>query len=181
MFSTQPPTWQSQLKPPIIKQSFFYDIYGRWSISENIGYLRDFLLRFELIDLSIKAPERKKRIDSWVVSIIEKVIAYAASIHSLPAGWSKTGNIRLKKEHQYFLDPFRDDEEFQLVRASFDWQTVICNDFAVWLNGRLKGKDKKFTPQREHARMWKKLMRRELGEFTQSVNANMQDNIKEEA
>jgi len=180
LFNSQPPTWKSQLKPPIAKKSFFYGMYGSQSINENIDYLRDFLLRFERIGLSIRAPSKKEWVDSWVVNIIKDVIAYAATIRSLPSGWTKTENVKLKKEHQYFLDPYRDDEFFQSERRSSDWQSVICNDFTVWLNGRLKGKEKKFTPQQEHTRMWKKIMGKELRDFVQIADAHIHDNLKEE-
>lgn len=181
LFNSQPPTWESQLKPPIAKRSFFYGIYDRQIIKENIDYLRYFLLRFERIGLSIRAPNKKKWIDFWVINIIEEVMAYATTIRSLPSGWTKAENIKLKKEHQYFLDPNRDDESFQAGRRSSDWQTVICNDFAIWLNGRLKGKKKKFTPQAEHTRMWKKIMGKEFRDFVQIADAHIHNNIKEEA
>lgn len=100
---------------------------------------------------------------------------YAASIQNLPAGWSRAENIRLKREHQYFLDPYRDDEKFQMLREATDWQSVICGDFANWLNGRLKGKDKQFTPQPEHTRMWKELMKKELKVHAQAINWDIKE------
>ena len=97
---------------------------------------------FERIGLSIKDPKKKRKIDGWTNQIIEEVMIYATAIQNLPAGWSKTENIRLKLPHQYFLDPYRDDEPFQKARQNADWQNTICADFAKWLNGRLMGKDK---------------------------------------
>lgn len=180
LFSSNPPSWETQLKPPVATKSFFYGMYGRQIINENIDYLRDFLLRFERIGLSIRAPSKKEWIDSWAINIIEDVIAYAATIRNLPPGWTKTENVKLKKEHQYFLDPYRDNEIFQAERRSPGWQSVICSDFAVWLNGRLKGKEKKFTPQAEHTRMWKNLMEKELREFTQIADAHIHNTVREE-
>ncbi|MEY3786634.1 MAG: hypothetical protein RLZ75_841, partial [Pseudomonadota bacterium] len=43
LFSTQPPTWQSQLKPPLYKKSLF-DTFSHPSINVDIDYLRDYLL-----------------------------------------------------------------------------------------------------------------------------------------
>jgi CRISPR-associated protein Csy1 len=172
LFSTQPPIWQRQLTPPIKNYSFFYAGFSYQRIKVNLEYLKDFLLRFEQIDLSIKNPKKKKWIDDWVSNIIEEILFYAASIQNLSSGWSNTENIKLKLEHQYFLDPYRDDVVFQNGRQSTDWQSVICSDFANWFNGRLKGKDKKFTPQREHTRMWKSIMEKELRDHTQMIEAD---------
>ncbi len=175
LFSTQPPSWQSQAKPPITQFSLFHNIHGRQTIRDNVAYLRDFLLRFERIALSVHTPDRKKWIFKWVLNIVEEVFVYVASIHQLPAGWSNTETIKLKKAHQYFLDPFRDDDEFQSIRASSEWQSVICNDFATWLNNRLRGKEKKFTPAREYTRIWKKIMEKELRDFTKTINMQVQN------
>ncbi len=174
LFSSQPPTWQTQLKPPINKRIMFNRFFtGR--TEEEIAYLRNFLLRFERIDLSIKDPKKKKWIEGWVSQIIDEVMIYAASIQNLPAGWTRSENIRLKLAHQYFLDPYRDDEQFQQSRQTSDWQTVICADFAGWLNGKLKGRDKQFTPQSEHTRMWKKLMEKELREHAQAIDWDIKE------
>lgn len=180
LFSAQPPIWQSQLKPPISKSSFFYAGFSHQDIKENVGYLRDFLIRFEKIGLSIRDPKKKKWIDGWVSNIIDEVLLYAASIQNLPAGWSITENIKLKREHQYFLDPYRDDEPFQKARQSVDWHAVICRDFANWLNGKLKGKDNRFTPQREHTGIWKDIMKEELREHTQLIDADIKFQNREQ-
>ena len=173
LFSSIPPSWESQLKPPISQTSFFYAGFNFYKVKESIDFMRDFLIRFEKIDLSIKDPKKKKWIDGWVNNILDEVLLYATSIQNLSPSWSNAENIKLKREHQYFLDPYRDDEAFQKARQSNDWQAVICSDFANWLNGRLKGKDKKFTPQREHTRMWKYMMEKEIREHTQMIDADI--------
>lgn len=173
LFNSSPPIWESQLKPPVFQASFFYAGLNSYKVKEAIDFLRDFLIRFQKIDLSIKDPKKKKWIDSWVNHIVDEILLYAASIQNLRAGWSNEEGVKLKLEHQCFLDPYRDDEAFQKARQSTDWQTVICSDFANWLNGRLKGKDKKFTPQREHTRMWKKIMEKELREYAQTIDADI--------
>jgi CRISPR-associated protein Csy1 len=179
LFCSQPPTWQSQLKPPIYKHSLFYAVANSSIMRENIDYLRNFLLRFERINLSFKDPKKKQWIDSWTDNIIGEVLTYVASIQNLPAGWSDTEEIVLKKEHQYFLDPYRDDEIFQNARSTRDWQTVICNDFSNWFNGKLKGKDRKFTPQKEHTRVWQKLMKKNLREYMSGIEIEIAQQIKE--
>ena len=179
LFSAQPPTWQSQLKPPLYKKSLF-DSFSHPSINIDIDYLRDYLLRFERIELSIKNPQRRKWIEKWVGNIIDELLNYVATIQALPAGWSNAENSKLKPEHQYFLDPYRQDEVFQNARKVNDWQGVVCGDFSRWLNGRLIGKDKKFTPQSEHTRLWVTLLEQPLREYNQIIEAEsvIQDKVQ---
>ncbi|MFK5986839.1 MAG: type I-F CRISPR-associated protein Csy1 [Pseudomonadota bacterium] len=178
LFSTQPPIWQSQLKPPIDKKSCFDNFYNT-SIKTELNYLRDFLLRFKHLDLSIKDPKRKQWLEKWVNNIIDELLFYAASIQNLPSGWSKNKKIKLKIEHQYFLDPYREETEFQSTRKISDWQSVICNDFAFWLNRQLIGQDKQFTPKKEHHLMWIKLLEKPLREFMESIEQDIKQVSKE--
>mgnify|MGYP001363491418 CR=1 FL=1 len=180
LFSTQPPTWESQLKPPTNKRSFFQASLNSSRIKETISYLREFLIRFQIIDLSINNPERKKWVDHWAIQIIDEIMIYAMSIQNLPAGWSLGEDIKLKPAYQYFLDPFRQDEQFQNARQEVNWQIEICKDFANWLNWTLKGKNKLFTPRIEHTRMWMKLMEKELMEHTQAIEWEIKEKKRKE-
>lgn len=176
LFSAQPPTWQIQLKPPIYRKSLFDDFYNA-SINTELDYLRDFLLRFKQLDLSIKDPKRMRHLERWVNNIIDEFLFYVATMQRLPSDWTDREEIRLKKEHQYLLDPYRMDEAFQSARQVGDWQAVIRADFAMWLNRRLRGKDKQFTPQKEHSQLWKKLMEAPLRELMEPI----EDELKQQA
>jgi CRISPR-associated protein Csy1 len=178
LFSTQPPTWQSQLKPPLYKKSLF-DAFSHPSVNVDIDYLRDYLLRFERIELSIKNPQRLKWIEKWLANIIDELLNYAATIQTPSPGWSNSENSKLKPEHQYFLDPYRDDENFQNARKSSNWQSVVGNDFSRWLNRRLVGKDKKFTPQPEHTRLWATLLEQPIRDYNQMIEADSELKDKE--
>ena len=173
LFSCEPPTWQKQLKPPIYYESHFYVITLDKNTQTTLDYLRDFLMRYQFIDLSIKDPERRKWIDKWLNEIIDEVLAYAAEIQNLEAGWTEVENIKLKTAHQYFLDPYRDDKTFQSARKANNWQAVVCQDFAHWLNYKLIGKDKKFTPHPFHTRIWIELLEQLLREHNTMIEANM--------
>lgn len=178
LLSTQPPSWKGQLKPPIFVTSFFYAIPWSMTLKENLDYLRDFLLRFEQIELSIKNPKRMKWIERWVEQIIDEIFAYCATIQNLPSGWSEDKDIKLKKEHRYFLDPFRVDEIFQAERKTKEWQMVVSKDFADWLNEKLKGKDKSFTPQSEHTRIWRQLLEEQLREFDEPIKMEIKNSMR---
>jgi CRISPR-associated protein Csy1 len=169
LLNCKPPIWEDQLKPPITHKSLFGRAFYLPAAKEDIDYLRDYLLRFDQLGLSTRAPERWKWIEKWAGSIAEQFLAYVVRIQKLPAGWTGSEGIALKREHQYLLDPFRHDEEFQAARKGVDWQRVVCDDFGSWLNGRLRGKDKKFTPQAEHRRMWAKLLENPLREHNDMV------------
>ncbi len=169
LFSSQPPTWQNQLTPPTAQKTLFDKGFSTKNIKAEINYLRDFLLRFKQIELSIKDPKRRKWIDSWVGNIVDELLFHVASIHELPADWSATNDIKLIEEYRYLLDPYRDDEVFQAERKNNDWQDKVCNDFSHWLNRQLIGSGKEFTPQAEHTRMWKKLLSQPLREFNENI------------
>jgi len=178
LFSAQPPTWQSQLDPPIYRKSLF-DYFSNSTINTELDYLRDFLLRFKQLDLSIKDPKRMRHLERWMNTIIDEFLFYAGTIQNLPPGWSDREDIRLKKEHQYLLDPYHKDEAFQSARHGSDWQAVIRADFAMWLNRRLRGKDKQFTPLKEHTHLWKKLLEIPLREFMESIEIELKQQARE--
>jgi CRISPR-associated protein Csy1 len=178
LFSSQPPTWQSKLKPPINRISLFDDIYNS-TINTELDYLRGFLLHFKQLDLSIKDPKRKRHLIRWVDNIIDECLFYITSIQNLPAGWSAVDNIRLKPAHQYLLDPYRLDDDFQASRQNTDWQSVVCADFAQWINRQLRGKDKQFTPQAGHTRLWKKLLEKPLREHMEMIEQEIEQALKE--
>lgn len=181
LFSTQPPIWENQSKPPIYKKSLFDESFFYQSMKEDINYLRDFLLRFDRIDLSIKNPERRKWIDRWLANIIDEFLFFVGNIQNMSSGWTVVEDIKLKPAHQYLLDPYRKDTEFQSIRKGTDWQAVICDDFAHWLNRKLIGKDKQFTPQAEHSRLWRSLLEQPLREHSEMLDAELKFQAEVEA
>jgi CRISPR-associated protein Csy1 len=159
LFSCQSPVWQSQLKAPIYQISFFYELSTNYEVMENIQYLSDFLTRFESLQLSIKDPKRMRWVEKWIENLADEVLVYVKSIQALPVGWSATEGIKLKPEHQVLLDCYRQDECFLVMKNSSDWQAVIIQDFAAWLNNRLNKADEKFTPQDAHTKLWMKIFK----------------------
>ena len=159
LFSCQPPVWHSQLKAPIYKTNFFYELSRNYEVKENIQYLSDFLTRFENLQLSIKDPKRMRWVGEWIENLADEVLVYVKSIQALPAGWSAIEGIKLKPEHQILLDCYRQDEDFLAMKNSSDWQAVIIQDFSAWLNNRLNKADEKFTPQDAHTKLWMKIFK----------------------
>lgn len=155
--SSEPPVWHSQLKAPIYKTNFFYELSKNHEVRENIQYLSDFLIRFENLQLSIKDPKRMRWVEEWIENLSDEVLVYVKSIQALPVGWSATKGVRLKPEHQVLLDCYRQDEDFLAMKKNSDWQAIIIQDFAAWLNNRLTKADEKFTPQVTHTKLWMKI------------------------
>ncbi len=180
LFSSQPPVWQSQFKPPIYKKSLF-DYLSLQSTQNNLQFLVDFLIRFERLELSIKDPERDKHLQRWVNQIADNFLFYAGNIQKLPAGWTDNEEIKLKIEHQLFLDPFRKDPAFQAMYQDNAWQRVICIDFAHWLNRKLTAKNKQFTPQAVHTDLWFKHLEPLLREHTDLIKSQLKKKTEENA
>ena len=176
LITCQPPTWQSQFKPPVFNKSLFFEPSIFWKAKDDIDYLRDFLIRFESIELSIKNPKRKKWVEQWVRNIIDEVLFYITNIQSLDSGWSADIGCRLKLDHQYLLDPYRNDDDFQTKRKNTDWESIVCSDFSDWLNYKLVGKDKLFTPQVDHRRLWHQLFEPELRELNEILEFKRKHN-----
>ena len=159
LFSCQPPVWHSQIKAPIYKTNFFYELSKNYEVKETIQYLADFLIRFENLQLSIKDPKRMRWVNEWIENLADEVLVYVKSMQALPAGWSVTEGIKLKPEHQVLLDCYRQDDDFLAMKNSSDWQAVIVQDFAAWLNNRLTKANEKFTPQDAHTKLWMKIFK----------------------
>ncbi|MGL5908080.1 MAG: type I-F CRISPR-associated protein Csy1 [Shewanella sp.] len=177
LFSCQPPVWHSQIKPPIYTGSFFYELSRNYAVKENVQYLSDFLIRFDSLQLSIKDPKRMRWVEEWIENLVDEVLVYVKSIQALPAGWSLVDGIKLKPEHQILLDCHRQDDAFLASKNSLNWQGVIVQDFADWLNNRLVKAGEKFTPQEAHTKLWKKLFNANFREEFPAKSLNQQKGV----
>ncbi len=157
--SSEPPVWYSQLKAPTYKENFFYELSKNHEVKETIQYLADFLIRFENLQLSIKDPKRMRWVNEWIENLADEVLVYVKTIQDLPPGWSAKEGIKLKPEHQVLLDCYRLDDDFLAMKNSSDWQAVIIQDFAAWLNNFLNKANEKFTPQDSHTKLWMKIFK----------------------
>ena len=171
LLSSHPPLWKSQLQPPVSSRSWFDRGVPLRPIEADLKHLRSFFARFEKLALSTREPKKQAWLKTCGNRILSTVLFYAESIQNLPPGWSSTPGIKLKPAHQYFLDPYRADSTFQNGKQAADWQNIVATDFARWLNKKIQGKDKKFTPQAEHTKLWIALMAPYLREQNTMVKA----------
>jgi CRISPR-associated protein Csy1 len=169
LFSSIPPQWQSQIKPPIKGKSLFKNSEGfvhryfKENYEQNpIKELKDLLVAIKLNKLSLNL-ERKRLIQNHINAIVDSLFDYVTQIQNLTeqSGWSQSSE--LKQSHQFWLDPYRQDDEFQKQRQEINWQNDICQDFSFWLNKQLK--HKQLTLGKPQADYWAKIFRPQLREF----------------
>jgi CRISPR-associated protein Csy1 len=166
-----PPQWEKQIKPPTKTKTIFNRELG-YQAKEPLEKLRKLLLAIKFNELSVNL-HRKQLIAKLIAETTDVVFDCIAQIHGLKhdAGWSLES--RLPTHQQYWLDPFRIDEDFQTSRADVDWQTDISNDFAKWVNKQLK--DPKLTLGVAQERHWRKLFIPLLREFNAITNSTLNE------
>ena len=158
---SMPPHWQSRPKPPINNKSLFKGEFERrtWRATKE---LQKYLLKLQDINSNKRI---RNRVTASINEIVDILFNYAAEVQNITEkiGWSVNAE-RLKKSHGLWLDPYRQDESFQLSRQSGAWQADICADFGVWLAGKLAHK-KKMVIANIEAKHWAKLLQGRLREF----------------
>jgi len=156
LFSSAPPSWQSEPKPPLNSKSIFSGEYDRraWRQARN---LQQYLLSIVHRDGNLTI---RKGLAAYLDELVDTLFNYAAEVQSLTqfAGWSE--NTQLRRAQQLWLDPYRNDPLFQEERAKGDWQLQIADDFAFWLKRRLKHEQLVFG-ETEHQE-WLRLLNRRL-------------------
>lgn len=156
LFSCAPPSWKSELKPPVTGKSIFSGEFDRraWRQTQR---LQQYLLSIHQRDSTM---DIRKKLAAYLDELVDTLFNYAAEIQSLAqfAGWSAT--CELKREQQLWLDPYRKDQSFQEERAKGDWQLQIADEFAFWLKRKLKHEQLVFG-EVEHQE-WLRLLNRKL-------------------
>lgn len=163
LFSSAPPSWQSELKPPLNSKSVFSGEYDRraWRQARN---LQQYLLSIVHRDGNLAI---RKRLAAYLDELVDTLFNYAAEVQSMTqfAGWSE--NAQLRRAQQLWLDPYRNDQLFQEERAKGDWQLQIADDFAFWLKRRLKHEQLVFG-ETEHQE-WLRLLNSRLRLFNSKL------------
>lgn len=137
LLSAHPPVWVSQEKPPTKLASLFssYFPFDRNAssairrITHLMGRTREYT----------NAHIREAR-DRYVDEIIDLLMVSAAGLQRKEwQGWTRSCP-ELKPHQQLWLDPWRTltDELFRQEREKGGWQQSVAEDFARWLNHRLR-------------------------------------------
>lgn len=167
-----PPQWQQSLKPPVSHKTFLTAVSPK--VTRVVSDLRRYLHTVYERDNTMEIRQQRAE---YVDELIGMIFSYAAEIQSLTdlQGWSQREDCVLKAAHQLWLDPLRQhtDPDFKLRREGGEWISEIAEDFAHWLNTRLK-QDEKLNVGAVEFREWSVLMRRRLREFDAAQQENWQ-------
>lgn len=137
LLSCAAPQWQTLDRPPYgIKTLFSWGQFDRASWQP----------RRQLTDLLLSAGERntetlRHKRHRYVDQIIDILFNIAAAIQRPEwSGWTQNSDCQLKIHQRLWLDPWQagEDARFQRERENGDWQDLIAEDFALWLNGHLR-------------------------------------------
>jgi CRISPR-associated protein Csy1 len=161
LLSCRPPSWQKHNRPPLgVKTVFSKNHFGS-RVWREILELRRFLE--SQVGKSSTMDIRGKRGD-MIDKIIDNLIQYSAEIQNFRkyAGWSGDTECKLPRFQQLWLDPHRSksDNLFKQEREMNNWQTEVADQFAFWLNSRIKSKQ--LTPGDDEHTQWQKLMESKL-------------------
>lgn len=166
LFDGSAPIWQRQNNPPIHHKSLFSDGLLNARAKDNIAGLQAMLITFETANISFKDPKRLKGVLNWLNAVIDDVLDYVGEMAQFKAGWSNTDECKLPISHQVLLDFNRNDDKFVIAKNG-DWQAVVVNDFVVWLNQKLYDKEKAFSVNDEHGRIWRDEFADKLREYVE--------------
>ena len=135
LLSCAPPQWQQVDKPPSHDSIFRLQGEADYHTRDALNQLQHFLLRVK--EVKNNRDIRKQRL-IYLDQLIDQLFCYVAGIQNLPSGWSEQSKLR--PAQQLWLDPYRakTDPAFRRELEAGDWQSTIIDEFARWLNRRLK-------------------------------------------
>jgi len=137
LLSCQPPQWKRVEKPPTTLRSIFTS-GGQFDRRANSTLQL-------LVSLLTKTGDytsfriRDAR-DGYINTLIDLLFDVVAQLqHEIWQNWT-LNCPDLKPHQQLWLDPWRTqtDDAFRLERDKDDWQTSVAEDFALWLNVRMR-------------------------------------------
>ncbi len=165
-----PPKYKKITKPPMQVKTVFDDkAFSKTRVKDTLTYMADFLVRFSLVNKSVKASEKKKWLEKWCGQIVEEFFQYVYSMQEFKAGWSLSKECKLRQEYKLLLDPFHAEERALEQLNESAWQGDVINDFANWLNRALEKSNKKFTGTEWHKKVWRDCFAPELRDFKDEI------------
>lgn len=137
LLCARPPQWQRQEKAPENLKSLFTH-GGRFDRAANNIVKR-------LADLLSGPGDYRNHIiqdarDRYVDELIDLLFVQAGELQRPEwQGWSLKCS-ELKAHQQFWLDPWRSQQDvaFRQARDGEEWQKTVAEDFARWLNDRLR-------------------------------------------
>ena len=172
LLSSSAPQWQPKaLRLPVHAQSVFDRLFiARPEVRQTVRALRRFLES----DPDPNVATRQRR-EAFVDTLLDELVSMAAELQRmLPPGWSRDDARfgELNEDEQLWLDPLRaqlpEEADFAQKWLRMDWPEKVGEQFARWLNARLRGRlpvgDAEF-------REWKKVLLTDEDGFKQQLRA----------
>jgi len=164
LLSCQPPAWKTSIAPPSGNKKAFWREFDRraWRTAKA---LKAFLVNVAESDGTKSIRDKRAE---WVDELIEILFQYAAEIQNMTehSGWSTESN--LSRAEQLWLDPFRQDDQFQIERQAKEWQRKIAEQFSGWLNHKLA--DDKLVMKDSEYFEWRNLLNRKLSRLEDDLS-----------
>lgn len=167
LLSCQPPVWQSRLLPSLHQKNAFWAAYER----RDDYHAKNTVRRLKLFLTKHLEDDSNKRLRDQTIALVDELIdtmlQYAAEIQSMTEhiGWS--AQAKIIREEQLWLDPYRKDESFREERARNEWQEKIAEQFAGWLNHKLKSD--KLNMKSSEFTVWKNMVEQRLARLKEDL------------
>jgi CRISPR-associated protein Csy1 len=174
LLSAAAPHWETQVNPPLGMKTLF----GQGPFERSTRPVRR-----RLTDLLIKTGDYKNQQirrarDRYIDEIIDVLFSIAADIQRYEwQGWTQDEKCTLKPHQQLWLDPWRakTDEVFFHERDKDDWQDLVAEDFALWLNAHLRRAELSVGKTEKTEWQTKPLFSRRLREMEQAIRRYRHD------
>lgn len=153
LLNSQPPRWRMQEKLPQ-QDGEFWRHYA-WQVRQSLRQLKQYLL--SVVDMGSTLAIRQRRAE-LVAELVAELHQTAASLQQQAPGWSQA--TELSEPLRHWLDPRCPDPEVMAARERNDWQQVVGDQFATWLNRQLQHEQLQLSEVEHH--VWQKLLTREL-------------------
>lgn len=131
----QPPQWTQVEKTPTEVRSIFK--FGEEFDRKAYGIVQHMLAAIKRPGKNVKIRDDR---DECIDQLIDLLFEVSTRLQSEKwQCWTLNCPV-LKSHQQLWLDPWRTktDEAFRLDREKNDWQDCVAEDFALWLNARLR-------------------------------------------
>lgn len=157
LLSCQPPQWTQVEKTPTEVRSIFK--FGEEFDRKAYGIVQRMLTVINRPGKNVKIRDDR---DECIDQLFDLLFEISTKLQSEKwQNWTLKCPV-LKSHQQLWLDPWRTktDEAFRLEREKDDWQDAVAEDFALWLNARLRKTlpdvgdvEKRVWESRTHLRM----------------------------
>ncbi|MTD39640.1 type I-F CRISPR-associated protein Csy1 [Erwinia sp. CPCC 100877] len=172
LLSTQPPRWKVQDKPPRAMRSLF-TFNAQYDRAASPIIRR--VIRLIINSGKYKSIHIRQARDGYIDELIDLLFVMAVGYQrEVWEGWSQYCP-ELKPHQKLWLDPWRSrvDNAFAIERDKDEWQALVVEDFARWLNHRLR----KYLPDVGQAekRNWetRPLLHQRLREMEQIIREGL--------